>query len=63
MSKSSPYEMGILKHLINSNRVEYDYLVEKKGYFLGKFASKYINHGYLEGLLKEDYWAPEIEKS
>ena len=41
-----------MKTIIKSSQIIYDYLVEKKGYFLDKIHTAGFNDAYLEGLMK-----------
>ena len=52
-----------MKKLISSSSVVYDYLTEKKGLFLDSLKHKSVTKAYLNGLLKNEIWAPEKTKS
>ena len=56
-------ELNEVKSILSSNRVVYDFLKEKKGYYLDRFSHKAINYNYLQKLLIGELWAPKILKS
>ena len=56
-------DVTCLKTLINGNRMVYEYLTEKKGYYLDPFKSNFITNTYLRQLVKEEIWAPIKDES
>ena len=56
-------DIHTLNSIIGSNQMIYDFLVEKKGYFLDPITCNSMSVSYLNRLLKGEIWAPEVEKS
>ena len=51
-------DQEVISKLLDSKQLVYDYVTEKKGYYLDSINTKAITNKYLEGLLLGNYWAP-----